>query len=514
MQQAHRVDGDLSTRHASVREVFWLALPIIISMASASILGLVDTFFMGWVGAGAQAAVGLGAPTVFSLLSLFFGTITGLTTFVSQYFGAGKYSDCGRMLWHVLPASFIVGGICALTLNPLVMWILMAMGTNPEIIGDAYAYMSIRIYASPIVFVSFALLSFLRGIGDMKTPAIVTGIAVIINIPLTYIFTFGWMGIPAYGAAGAAIGTVLSQAVEMLLYAYVVMHRKNADRYMTRKFVRLKLKTYAEFCKVSLPVGVCWGIEHAGWVIFGLYIASLSKEDAAAHAIVQSFMNLAFMPGLAISIAATTLVGQYLGAGNPKSAEKSARYSVRMSMGALVSLGLIFFILRYIIADGFSDDPAVIQIAANLFIFVAVYQVFDAMGVTLSGALRGAGDTRFPMFIMLGCIWLVMVPLVYILGDVCGFGLYGAWSAGSLAIILMGLCYYARFKTGKWKTMGLMSAQPEAACCQSGNDGLNSDDVEKIEERIEEVIVGADLDNSALKGTENDEKNALQEKKV
>ena len=89
-----------------------------------------------------------------------------------------------------------------------------------------------------------------------------------------------------------------------------------------------------------------------------------------------------------------------------------------------------------------------------------------------------------------------MVPLVYILGDVCGFGLYGAWSAGSLAIILMGLCYYARFKTGKWKTMGLMSAQSEAACCQSGNDFLNSDNVEKIEERIEEVMVGADLDNS------------------
>lgn len=447
--------GDLATRQASIREVFWLALPIIISMASSSLLGLVDTFFMGLVGPGAQAAVGLGSPTVFSLLSLFFGTITGLTTFVSQYFGAQKYADCGRMMWHVLPLTFGLGVICALTLNPLVLSILEAMGTNPEIIDDAYAYMSVRIYASPIVFVSFALLSFLRGIGDMKTPAIVTGIAVALNVPLTYIFTFGWMGIPAYGAAGAAIGTVLSQFAEMLLYLYVVMGAKNANRYMTRKWVRLRLSTYLEYLKVSLPVGVCWGIEHAGWIIFGLYIASLSKEDAAAHAIVQSFMNLAFMPGLAISIAATTLVGQYLGAGNLKSAEKSARYSVRMSMGALVTLGLIFLVLRYPLADIFSDDPVVIQIAANLFIFVAVYQVFDAMGITLSGALRGAGDTRFPMFIMLGCIWLVMVPLVYVFGEVLEFGLYGAWTAGSLAIVLMGLCYFARFKTGKWKTMGL-----------------------------------------------------------
>lgn len=463
MAQARLVEGDLSTRHASVREVFWLALPIIISMASSSILGLVDTFFMGWVGPGAQAAVGFGAPTVFSLLSLFFGTITGLTTFVSQYFGARRYSECGRMLWHVLPAALVVGGLCALMLNPLITIILDVMGTNPEIVDDIYAYMSIRIYASPVIFISFALLSFLRGIGDMKTPAVVTGIAVILNVPLTYIFTFGWMGIPAYGAAGAAIGTVLAQFVEMLLYFYVVMNRRNADQYRTRSLVRPSLKTYLEFFKVSLPVGVCWGIEHAGWVIFGLYIASLSKEEAAAHAVVQSFMNLAFMPGLAISIAATTLVGQYLGAGNPKSAEKSARYSVRMSMGALVSLGLIFFVLRYVIADCFSDDPVVIQIAANLFIFVAIYQVFDAMGITLSGALRGAGDTRFPMFIMLGCIWFVMVPLVYVLGNVCGFGLYGAWTAGSLAIILMGVCYYARFKTGKWKTMGLMAAQNREA---------------------------------------------------
>lgn len=446
---------DLSVRKASMKEVIFLAMPIIISMISMSVLGLVDTFFMGLIGPEAQAAVGFGAPSTFSVLSLFFGMFSGLTTFVSQYFGAKRYSDCGVMLWHVLYLALGFGVLSAIFLNPFLWWLLNVMQVNPEFLQETFDYMKVRMYAAPWVFVSYTLLSFLRGIGDMKTPAYVSLVAIIANVPLTYIFAFGFGPIPAYGVVGAAIGTVISQSIEALLYACAVFGAKNNRMFATRGIVSPKWSIYKEFVRVALPVGGSWAIEHWGWIIYGLYVSSLTKVEAAANAIIQSFMNLAFMPGLAISIAATTLVGQYMGAKNIKSAEKSANYALVLSVISLFSLGFAMFMLRYVIAEGFSSDAEVIEVTANLFLFAFVYQIFDAAGVTTSGALRGAGDTRFPMLVSLGGIWGVMVPLIFVQDRLFGWGVYGAWGVGSLCIILCGCMYYVRFKRGKWKTMGV-----------------------------------------------------------
>lgn len=449
------VQGDLSVRKASLKEVIKLALPIIISMTSMSVLGLVDTFFMGLIGPSAQAAVGFGAPSTFSVLSLFFGLFSGLTTFVSQYYGAKRYSDCGKMLWHALYLALGFGILSAIFINPMLWWLLNVMHVNPDFIQETFDYMKVRMFAAPWVFVSYTLLSFLRGIGDMKTPAYVSFVAILANVPLTYIFAFGFGPVPAFGVAGAAIGTVISQAIEALIYACVVFGRKNNTAFSTRKIVRPVASVYGEYIRVALPVGGSWAIEHWGWIVYGLYISSLSKVEAAANAIIQSFMNLAFMPGLAISIAATTLVGQYMGAKNVKSAEKSANYALVLSVVCLFSLGFIMFLLRYVIAEGFSSDAEVIQVTANLFLFAFVYQIFDAAGVTTSGALRGAGDTRFPMVVSLGAIWGVMVPLIFVQDRLFGWGVYGAWGVSSLCIILCGCMYYVRFKRGKWKTMGV-----------------------------------------------------------
>ncbi len=443
----------LSTRKASIREVLKLAWPIIISMSSMSVLGLVDVYFMKSISTTAQSAVGVGAPTVFSILSLFLGLISGLTTFVSQYFGAKRFSDCGLMLWQVLILAFVLGVLSALILPSLVWELLIVMGTNEAILQPTFDYLQMRLWAAPWVFSGYALLSFLRGIGDMKTPAIVSFITVAANIPLTYIFAFGWGPIPQYGVTGAAIGTILSQFIEMLCYAFVVFGKTNALRFHTRKFIPPSLKSYKLIGKVALPVGISWAIEHYGWIIFGLYIASLPAEQSAANATVQVFMNLVFMPGLAISIAATTLVGQYKGANNLKSAEKSANYCILLSIGCLVALGALIVAFRGLIAEGFSEDPAVIEIIKNLFLFGLVYQIFDATGITTSGALRGAGDTTFPMIIGFVCVWALLVPLTFVFGKYLDWGVYGAWIACCVSIIASGSIYYIRFKRGKWKVL-------------------------------------------------------------
>lgn len=450
-------NGDLSKRQASMKEVIRLSAPVILSMISMSLLGLVDTFFMRWVGPAAQAAIGLGAPTTFSISTLFLGTLSGLTTFTAQYYGAKRYHDCGKLLFHITLLAFVFGVITALAITPLAWKLLCVMNVNPEIIHQTFDYMQVRLWAAPIWMTSFALLSFLRGIGNMKIPAIVSLITVLSNVPLTYIFTFGFGPVPAYGVVGAAIGTILSQVIELIIFTAVIYGKTNHSAFHTRYLAKPSVALYQTFFKLALPIGGCWVIEHVGWCIFGLYIGSLEKEAAAAHAIVNVFMNFAFMPGLAISIAAATLVGMYMGAGNVKSAEKSVHYSIFLAIACLTTIGLCLFFMRYLIAGAFSDDQKVITICANLFCFGAVYQVIDAMGVTTSGALRGAGDTRFPLIIMIICMWFFLIPAVYLFGNYFDFGVYGAWTASSLTCIIMGLCYFARFKSGKWKQLKVVS---------------------------------------------------------
>lgn len=447
---------DMATRPARLKDVIRLAAPIIVSMVSMSLLGLVDTLFMRWVGSGAQAAIGLGSPLTFSIMSFFLGTLAGVTTFVSQYFGAKKYGESGKLLWHSVGIALIFGVLTIIVVIPLVWQLLVFMQTNGEIIDDAFRYMKVRLLAAPIVYASFAFVSFLRGIGDMKTPAITALVTVAANIPLTYIFTFGLGPIPAYGVTGAAIGTILSQLIELLCFMKVVLNKKHGMQYKTRQWYKPELSVLKAFFAVSLPIGISWAIEHVGWAAFGLFIGSLDKESAAAHAIVQVFMNLVFMPGLAISIAATTLVGQFMGAGNVKSAEKSAYYSIWICLGFLLGIGAIIFVCRYWIAEGFSTDAKVIQICANLFCFGIAYQVFDGIGVPSMGALRGAGDTRFPMLLMFLCMWGLMIPLVYLFGRYLGYGVYGAWGAMCISCMMMGLGSFGRFRRGLWKSMGVI----------------------------------------------------------
>lgn len=454
--------NDMSTRPARVSEVIKLAAPIILSMVSMSLLGVVDTLFMRWVGSDAQAAIGLGAPLSFSVLSFFFGTLAGVTTFVSQYYGAKRHKESGNLLMHATWVALFFGVFTMFVVVPLVWELLVAMGTNAEIIDGAFSYLRIRLLAAPIVFVSFAYVSFLRGIGDMKTPAIVALIMVLANVPLTYIFTFGLGPIPAYGVAGAAIGTILSQAIELACYMLIVLNRKHHQQYNTRQFHRPNWAVLKSFFALSLPIGIGWAIEHVGWAIFGLYVGSLDKESAAANAIVQVFMNLVFMPGLAISIATTTLVGQYMGANNVKSAEKSANYSIMICIGFLLIIGIATYLCRYLIAEGFSDDPIVIKICADLFIFGVLYQLFDGLGVPSMGALRGAGDTKFPMILMFLCMWVLMIPLLFFLGDYLGYGVYGAWMATCITCICVGIGGFWRFKRGRWKQLKVAASSAQA----------------------------------------------------
>ncbi len=164
-------------------------------------------------------------------------------------------------------------------------------------------------------------------------------------------------------------------------------------------------------------------------------------------------VHLSFLPGVALGVATLTLVGQYLGAGDPVSAEKSANTGIKIAFLFMTSMGLLFILFRTQIATLFNRDPRVIEMASNLFFFAAVFQTLDALGTVSSGAIRGAGDTRWPMLVSLCLSWFFFVPVVFILGKTLGYGLYGAWTGATVYICILGITLFARFRGGKWKKM-------------------------------------------------------------
>jgi MATE family multidrug resistance protein len=436
-----------------IKEVWQLAYPVVITMASISLMGVVDTLYMGFMGTAQQGAVGLGAVLAWTLMSFFNGTITATNTFVAQLFGAKKPRDCGPVVWQAFYFGLFSLGVVFILIIPNIRPLVQAIGSSIEITGYACQYMQVCLAGSVFVFCNFCVVGFLRGIGDTKTPMKITLFANALNIGFTYLLVFGRLGLPALGVQGAALGTVLSQGIASGIYLHLLLGKKIGNQFATRKFYPPIRDLFVRWLRVGVPIGLWWILEMGGFTVFTMFVATLGETQLAGHQIVRQLAHLSFLPGVALSVAALTLVGQYLGAGDPASAERSAKSAIKIAMLIMGSLSLLFVLLRYPIAYLFNRDPAVQEMAANLFFFVVVFQIFDALGTVSSGAIRGAGDTRWPMWISLFLSWFLFVPSIFILGKLVGWGVYGAWAGATVYICILGLTMYGRFRGGKWKKM-------------------------------------------------------------
>ena len=430
-------------------ELFRFALPMMVAFVSFTIMGVVDTVIMGKVGTAQQGGVGLGMNLTFGLMSLFTGTMGAVNTFVAQAYGAGKYNTLKRpvivamtLIW---PISFFVWLIV-----PFIPELVDLMQTNSASRPHVISYMSVWFFGAPFMMLTFVLSGFLRGLGDMKTPMLVTVLANGFNICLDIIFVFGYGPIPAMGTKGAALATVMAMFLAAAMYLREYLSAQHNADFGTRQWVWVGLDEIRHFLKVGLPIGGAWFVEMLAWSLMTIYIASIDPAGLAAHTIVWQCLHFAFMPTVAVSIAAMTLVGQYLGAESIPLAKRSARLSIFWGVAFMALVGFVFAFCGRFLVGLFTVDPAVIELGRKLLFIAAFFQIFDALGITTSGVLRGAGDTRYPLIVQLVSAWVVFIPLTFILGKWLGYGVIGAWIAALVFIILLGCLMIIRFIGGRW----------------------------------------------------------------
>lgn len=426
-----------------------LAAPVVMSNLSQTLLGTVDTIFMGWVGTTALAAVGLGGMIFLTFELILRGTVWGSLVFVSRAFGAGDKAEAGRRLKNFIALALIIGPT-VLLLPPLFRLIFAIVRPAPEVASAAMLYMQIRLIEIPLWLVYTALSGFCTGIGQTRLPMTFAWVSLPVNIFANWVLVFGKLGAPRLGIAGAAWGTNIAVAVQVTVAA-IVVYRKFHKEYQLTRWEWPSLPEMVRMARVGLPIGIQDFVEVGAFSAFYALLARLGTSELAASQIANQITAVAFMPGFALGSATGSMVGRFLGAGDPDKAESCGYRGAGLGVGFMGLVGLGFLFFPRALASVFTRDPAVLGLAVPLLRVMALYQVFDALNIVFRGALNGAGDTRFTMVVTLLGAWALFIPVVWLTAFVLKWGLLGAWAGAIAYLVMAGVAFSRRFHGGRWK---------------------------------------------------------------
>jgi MATE family multidrug resistance protein len=433
-------------------ELVRLAYPIVLTQLSMSVMQIVDTAMVGRLGPTELGAVGFGGIWLWTALTLFIGTTQGVQTFVAQDFGAGREASTGAWFWQglyaVLPLTIVGIATFALCLPAF----LALLAPPEEMRPLTVLYVQARAWGSPIGVVTAIAAAFFRGVGDTRTPLYVTVFAVSANAVLDYGLIFGRLGLPELGVAGAGYATAIAQWMAAVLILGALLRPAVRRRFRTG-WTRPEARNVRRFVWTSAPVGAQWLLGMSSFAVFSTLVAHMGSTSIAASQALIAVLSISIMLASGLSIASSTLVGQYIGARDLVAADRAHRSAIRMGLLVSLVLAAIFVCAPDVLIRLFTEDDALLEAGASLMLVGAVLQVFDTMVNISSGSLRGAGDTRWPLLVTTSLAWLVYLPLAYLLGITLGGGLLGAWVGCAVNSCLAAGALLARFRRGAWQTI-------------------------------------------------------------
>ena len=445
---AGRPGGDAVA--GGLREVLDLAYPVILTQLSRTAMGLVDSAMVGRLGAVQLAAVGFGGIWLWTLFSLFFGAATGVQTFVSQAHGAGRPRECGPWAWQafyaLFPAAALAALLTAVALKPA-LWLL---APSEALQSTSTDYILARLPGELTFVASMVMVSFFRGLGDTRTPLYITLGANVVNAVLDYGLIFGRLGLPEWGVAGAGIATSLATLCGIVALFAMLQRRAMRRRFSTRPIGPDRF-AIGRFLRIGAPIGGQWFLDMMAFALFTTLVARMGDAEMAATQALLMLCSLSYMQAVGISVGASTLVGRYIGARILEAARRTFRSALLLGAILSTAVGLLFVSLPRPLLRIFTDDPEVLTMGLPLVWLCAAFQFFECAAIVSEGALRGAGDTRWPFLVQTALNWAFFLPLAYLLAVVLGYGLTGAWFAELTYIALLALVMMWRFNSGAWE---------------------------------------------------------------
>lgn len=460
----------------SVVELWSVAWPTVLTMTSYTIMQFADGLMVSYVGPTEFNAQNNGGMLVFVPISFVMGMVTLVNTYVSQNLGAGTPERGPRYAW----ASFWMATgtwLFMLVLAGLLPWIFSLTSHSEELKRLETVYGQILVVGSILTIGTRGLSHFFYGMHRPKVVFVATLAGNIVNILANYLLIFGKFGFPELGLVGAAIGTIVGTAVEFMIPAAVFLGPKMNAEFKTRAAWRPQLLPIKQLVKLGWPKGIQFSNEMACWAIFMVVLVGnmFGEAEMAAGWIVLKYMHLSFMPTVGISVAITAVVGRYIGAKQPEIAIKRAWTGVGMAMVYMGFCAGCFVVFREPMVELFVNltepsgtDPdaiaaaaatreEIIRVGTRLLICAAVFQLFDAIAITTSGALSGAGDTVWPGVATVITSWTLIVGLGWLLAVMFPeWGAVGPWIGAAMFIIVLGILLLWRWMSGKWRSIDLL----------------------------------------------------------
>lgn len=432
--------------------VLKLALPSAGEQLLSMLVGLVDTFLVGHLGAAPLAAVGLANQWIMFAMVLFSAVGTGATALIARMVGARDMDTANRVLRQAMLLALGFGAVMTAAIEIWAEPAMVLMGADAETVGLGVTFLTIA--GSAYVFASLMFIgnACLRGAGDTRTPLGVMLIVNGINIVVAWVLVNGLLGFPRMGVAGSATGAMLGRLVGGLLVIFLLWRGRGG---LSLRSGRLTLDTslIRRILRVGVPTGVEQLIFRLGMMSYVRVVATLGTIAYAAHQVAINAESLSYMPGFGFAVAATTLVGQGLGARDPERAERDGLIAFTIGAGIMGVMGICFILFARPIISFFTNEAEVIAAGVGPLRLVGFSQLFLASSMIFAGALRGAGDTRAPMFVNGAGVWGVRVPLALLFTQALRMGLIGAWIAMVIDLAIRGTLMFTRFQAGRWKTV-------------------------------------------------------------
>ena len=458
---ARRVGADGRPR-VDYRAITALALPLMVNSSLQAVINLTDTWFIGHISTTAMAGMAAIFWLVFFFVMLVGGIGLSVQTFVAQYEGSRRRWRAGHATW-----VGVWGAIVTLPLFAVLGWngtmLLAPFGLDPAVQAHALDYWRPRMLGAPLAVALWAVLGFFNGVSRPRVTVMTTAIVGIANAALNQLFIFelGW------GMAGAAWATNVSMVLGLAFSLMVFLRADLRQSYRTHLTWRPDAANLWREFRLGLPMGAMYAADLFGMALFSLMQVRLGQVDGATTQIVVMLTSIAYLPGVGLALAGTTLVGQAIGAGDRAWARRLGNAVIGITAGYMGAVGVLLaalgpWVMPLFVAAGDPHAADVVRLGLVLLWIAAGYQFFDGLQLSSGFALRGAGDVRVPAVIFFVLAWGVFVPLAHMLSfapgqgwfDVLpqfGYGPIGGWAALLVYVVLLAVALNRRWRSHHWQ---------------------------------------------------------------
>ncbi len=453
------MDTDASlelTPEALNKNIIRLAVPAVLENMLVTMVFFADGLLVGWMrDPVALAAVSMGGQFGWIANSLFSAIAVSATAMVARYWGRRDYERAREAAGQAIALALLFAALVTALGMVAADEAMALMGLEPEVARQGALYLRLILSTSFLAFPLTVIGGVLRGAGDTRTPMWITAAMNVFNVIAAYSLIFGPGPLPAWGVAGAGVATAMARALGGGLAFWVVLRGKRTLAVSPRQIWAVNRGLLTQMMRLSGPAAAEAVVLRSGSLLFQRIIAELGTVALAAHRIAVNVESLSFMPGWGLSVAISTMVGQSLGAKQQALAEASVRRGLVIGGILMGSIGVLFGLFGRPIASIFGSTPEVLKLAGLAIQIAALEQPTLAAHFVLAASLRGAGDTRSPLYVSLVGVTLFRVPMVYLLAIVLDWGLAGVWFGTALDWAGRAATSYILFKRGAWTRVEL-----------------------------------------------------------